>query len=459
MIDDSGSDAERFYRERDRRTSDYLRNGFPVHTSVSVHASHDACESRSGQLILVTLVNQLARIHRQIHIALAAPYAPLLTPDVCGGSNLGDEISRLACRIDPFGKFDVDGEQGTPNKISIGIGGQCQPGLNWYLGCNRSVAAIARTPCVLGSNVSADLRGAGLAALLGAAAVTKCALGIDTAPTTLSAWNLKDGVDAAVGPESLPRVDVGQGLMIGAGAVASAAVYWLKQWGSKSTWAILDRDQIKLHNTNRCLLFFPDQAAQPNKRGVAKALCLAQHLPDAVGVCEWYHQTQEARQSFDMVLVLANEFNVRTLVSSRNDPIQLQATTGRSWLSQLHRHIVGRDGCVRCRMSDIRTPQFSCSEASTATAEQPTRPDAALPFLSAASGLMLVTAMQRLQLKEFGANETNVWNWDFRNSLRMDSSGRYACRNDCSTILAPNARKRIAARTRWKDAPWLPITR
>ena len=108
---------------------------------------------------------------------------------------------------------------------------------------------------------------------------------------------------------------------------------------------------------------------------------------------------------FDTVLVLANERDVTTIVSSRNDPIQLQATTGRSWLSQLHRHVSGLDDCLRCRMEDIRAPQLDCAQAPTASDSQPKMSDAALPFLSAASGLMLVSALQRLQHGDLGVED------------------------------------------------------
>ena len=144
------------------------------------------------------------------------------------------------------------------------------------------------------------------------------------------------------------------------------------------------------------------------KRGLAKCClgaevaCLSSYVTSAVAVDAWYDEAPESKRIFDTVLVLANERDVRSIVSARNDPIQLQATTGQSWLSQLHRHISGRDDCVRCRTADIRTPQLACSAASTATDEQPERPDAALPFLSAASGLMLVSALQHLQHGHIG---------------------------------------------------------
>ena len=454
MSDKGTSASECFYRERDSRTADYLENDSPTLVPVSLHASTDACECQSGQLLLITLVNQLARLHRELRIELAVPDASLLIPTLCGGASLGDEISRLAGHIDPYGIFKLASPQLSPSKISIGIGASCRTDLTWYLGCNRSIAQLATTPCGLGHNLSADLRGAGLAALLGAAAATKSALNIETVPTTVSAWNFQSGTRADPGPIDLPAIDVGRGLMIGAGAVASATVYWLMQWGNMSAWTIVDGDKVQLHNTNRCLLFFPDDAGWPGKDPKEKVTCLSQYLTGVVPVLAWYDEAPEMKQMFDTVLVLANERNVRTLVSARNDPIQLQATTGRSWLSQLHRHIAGRDDCVRCRMSDIKSPQFSCSEAATATIDEPKRPDAALPFLSAASGLMLVSALQHLQLGDFGADRINRWSWDFRNTLCMHFSAYCECKDGCSTVLPLEARRKLAETTRWANAPW-----
>ena len=455
MKDSCTFQRERFYQERDFRTADYLGENTPVLVPVSLHVSSDASETKSGQLLILTLVNQLARIHRKLRIAIPAPDADLLIPAVCGGSNIGDEIHRLTKRIDPYGEFEIDCPNLTPSEISIGIGTHCRSGLTWYLGCKRSNAELKKDPCGLGHEGSADLRGAGLAAVLGAAAATKTALNLDTVPTTVSAWNFESGADADPGPNDLPSIDVGRGLMVGAGAVAAAAIYWLMQWGNVSSWTIIDGDTIKLHNTNRSLLFFPDDAGWPDKEPNSKVTCLSQYLAEIVPVHAWHDEAMAMRQLFDTVLVLANEQNVRTSVSSRNDPIQLQATTGRSWLSQLHRHIAGRDDCVRCRMSDIRTPQFACSEAEMATPAEPHRPDAALPFLSAASGLMLVSALQRLQLGEFGTSKINRWSWDFLTTLHKRPSSYCECRDDCSTFLSAEARRTIAQNTCWADALWL----
>ena len=382
-----------------------------------------------------------------------------MVPAVCGGTTIGQEIYSLVNRIDPYGIHELGGRMVHPYAISIGIGEDCRSDLTWYLGCNLWNGELARVPCGIGEGSAADLRGAGVAALLGAAAAVKSVLGIHTVPTTLSAWNFQSGEGADPGPKELSTIDVGSGLMIGAGAVGAAATYWLMQWGNASTWTIIDRDSVKIHNTNRSLLFFPDDAGWPDREPRSKVSCLSRYLNTVIPVCAWYDESVEATRIYDTVLVLANERDVRTLVSSRNDPIQFQGTTGQSWLSQLHRHIAKRDDCVRCRMGDIRTPKLACSDGVISANDVADGTDAALPFLSAASGLMVVSALQRMQLGDFGEGAANVWRWDFRSSLRMHSEGIFECRDGCSTGLAPTALRTIAEKTRWADAPWLATER
>ena len=449
------TESDRFYTARDRRTKDYLDRDFPSRVPVTIHAGHESCTTQHGQLLLLTLANLLGRAHQQVHFALAVPNAPLRTKALCGATSLGDELLKLLARIDPYGSYAVEGLDLVPARISVGVGVDCRRDLRWYVGYDRSVAELNRSPLALGQGNSADLRGAGLAAIIAAATVFKDALKIETSPTRLSAWNFAYGDEAEAGSAEFPLIDVGRGLMIGAGAVAASASYWLMQWGNADTWVVVDGDIVKLHNTNRCLLFFPDDAGWIDGEARQKVACLCEHLPNATPIGKWYDETPVNEQQFDTVLVLANERNVRTLVSQRNDPVQLQATTGRSWLSQLHRHIVARDDCVRCRMADIKTPSFGCSEGQMETSDEPNRPDAALPFLSAASGLMLVSALQRLQLGELGDDVCNTWRWDFKTQHDMASMGRHRCRPDCTTLLASSARQTIAAQTRWSDQAWL----
>ena len=452
----SGDTEEaRFYEERDRRTIDFVQGDYLRDVCVSVHAGHDVCSTQPGQLLLVTLANLLARVHRCVRFSLTLADAPLLTKAICDGSSLGSEIQTTTDRIDPFGSFDVTGRRSTPADVSLGVGADVRPDLGWYVGFDRSNAVLGERPSPARTHGTGDLRGAGLAAVLGAATATKVALDLPVTARRLSAWNLASGECADPGPNHIPEIDVGRGLIVGAGAVGSSAVYWLRQWGNLSHWTVVDDDVVKLHNTNRSLLFFPTDAGWPDQEQLPKVQRLCHYLSNAIPVKAWYDGADVDSNQFDTVLVLANERDVRTLVSWRNDPIQLQATTARSWGSQLHRHIAGRDDCVRCRMADFKEPRFECSEVDTATTEQQGRGDAALPCLSAASGLMLISALQRLQLGEFGKNRINNWWWDFRTTRKMHFSGYRECRRGCITTLPVERRLKLAKATCWADAPWL----
>ena len=449
------ADRKRFYQLRDARTVEYLNRTWVESAAISIKAGDDACLTRAGQLLLIALVNQLMRFHRDVHVSVSSPDAPIVVPPLCSGVNLGDEMLKLANRIDPYGNFRVDARPPQDSIVSIGVGETCGKGLNWYLGFDRCVAELATDPVSLGDGTSSDLRGASVAAVLGASAAMKVVLGMTTVPRKLSAWNLEEGNAASQGPLELPAVDVGRTLIVGAGAVANGVVYWLNQWGHEGSWTIVDADCVELHNTNRCVLFFPDDAGWRREGARLKSSCLAQYLSGARHVDKWYDQANEAREDFDTVLVLANERNVRTRMSHRNDPLQFQATTSRNWLAQLHRHIAATDGCVRCRMSDIQMAHLTCGEGATTTADAPQRPDAALPFLSLASGLMLASELQRLQLGEFGASSENRWDWDFKSTHQMTDSGIRLCRDDCTIILPARARRKIASTTQWYGQPWL----
>lgn len=453
----SAAARDRFYRLRDARTQAYLARTPPVNEPVAVHAGEDACTVPEGQLILLALVNQLMRFHRDVRVELSNPAAPLLMPPLQGGSNLADELVNLATAIDPFGMFELGTKlPSSKPALSLGIGQFCPAGLDWYLACDRSLGQLALSPSSLGPRKGDNLAGAGVAAVLGAAAATKTVLGIPVVPRMLSAWNFEEGDAADSGPPGLPPIDVGRTLMIGAGAVANSAAYWLMQWGCRGHWTVVDADRVALHNTNRSLMFFPRDAGWPNGPQRLKTRCLTRYLPGFRAIDEWYDQADVIQDEiFDTVLVLANDRNVRTLASLRNDPIQLEATTSPTWRAQLHRHVIHLDDCPGCRMAEVATATFDCGSVPIVNQQEPEQTDAALPFLSAASGLMLASALRRLQAGELCASRSNIWSWDFRSGLAMTQDGIRMCDDDCTNRLPRESVRRIATSTRWKGEPWL----
>lgn len=438
-----------FYELRDRRSVEYLER--TIEDLVPVHVSIDAMAATTapGQLTLLALANQLARVSRRISFALPVPDATVLVRTPFRGATLNEVLLTTVREIDPCGEFTVS-DRPPGSCVTIGLGADVGNGFDWYLGADRAVAHLQRS-AVGFTDVPGTMRGAALASCLGCAAVFRDQLGLPVMPRQLSAWNYAEGTAAAPGPESLDAVDVGRVLMVGAGAVGAALAFWLHVFGVRGDgWAVVDRDAVELHNTNRGLVFTAHHAGWPAGTAINKAKLVAPLIPGAAPYDCWYHEcTDIAEQSFDVVLALANDHDARTRLTQRNSAVSLQATTGENWLSQLHRHILGRDGCIWCRTGEAKSPVFGCSIGEV-TRPGGSRSDAALPFLSAASGLMLATALQQLASGELTADTANCWSWDFGSEHRMTPRPvPHNCREGCALIPSPTVRQRLTNGTRW----------
>ena len=186
-----------------------------------------------------------------------------------------------------------------------------------------------------------------------------------------------------------------------------------------------------------------------NKADVAGALMSARAYE------LWYHEWLEAcpDRSPDLILPLANEYGVRPAINRRGECIILHGTTSRWWQANCHRHIAGRDGCIECRFPEDAPPEMVCSEAPLArhhAGDEPVRdrePDAALPFLSAAAGVLLLAALHRLQLGQLSTERCNAWvaYFEGRPGMRAD---RWLCDAACSRVLPFEVRRQLPGRWR-----------
>lgn len=442
------SDCVEFYRLRDLRSVEYL--GRQIGHLDAVHVAIDAAAAMSaaGQLALLALANQLSRTSSCITFTLPDSGVVVRARTPFPGATLGDALLATVCAIDPCGQFTI-GARPAGRCVTIGLG-EVGDGFDWYLGADRSIAYLSHEPVPF-TATPGTMRGAALASCLGAAAVLREQLGLPVAARVISAWNFLEDAAAAPGPASLDPIDVGRTLMAGAGAVGAAAAYWLFAFGVRGDeWVVVDEDVVKLHNTNRGLAFTAAHAGWPHGEEAKKAEVIADLIPGARAYTRWYHDCPEVRGGkFDVVLALANDYNARLLLTHLHAPIALQATTGEDWLSQIHRHVLGRDGCVWCRTGSVLDPRFGCS---TGGVEQPdgSKTDAALPFLSAASGLMLATALQRLTAGELAGGAANCWSWDFGSDQRMASRPSIrSCRQGCALVPNKRVRQRLTIDSRW----------
>lgn len=441
------TECEEFYRLRNHRTETYLKRRWRPSSTVRVVIDAASAKSEVGQHLLLSLTNLLARVHRRILFTLPVTPIPLRAFSIRTAQTVQHATLELAHAIDPCGCFERAEAGGD---ITLGIGPEAELGLDWYLGADRALGYLQRHRTVLQTDARGSMRGAGVAACLGAAAAFKAELGLPVVERVISGWNYMEGEAAEPGPDGLAALNVGRVLMVGAGAVASGLVYWLRSWGVEGEWFVVDRDALELHNTNRGMLFLPGDAGWPDGSGRPKADLLAGFLPNAHPVQKWYREAEEVqKRNFDVVLALANQHGVREQLAHRNAAVLLHATTGRNWLSQLHRHLAGVDDCIDCRLGDVKEVAFPCSTAEAVTLREG-QVDAALPFLSAASGLMLGTLLQRLEGGVLAQAATNNWRWDFLSSHVMAARpGRSRCRTGCASWYPPSVRANANAGTVW----------
>jgi hypothetical protein len=436
---------EEFYRERDRRTVEY--GGLPaaLNRTVDLVVGHDAAESVAGQVCAVAAINMLARVHRRIHVVVPDVRLVVRAPFV-EGRRLRDALIETAQAIDPFGEFD---SCAVPNDgIRLGIGSRITTSCDFYVGAMNATASIDMEPQAMW-NSSGTRLGAALAACLGVAAVFKVAHKMPSGSVRLSAWDFRT-VPGESGPSDLGQVAVGSVAMIGAGAVGSALAYWLRAFGVVGLWQIVDHDSVELHNTNRGLGMLPMHAGWTSGVRQKKAMIAADLFGAVVHAISYEEWIETPHVSYpELLLPLANGPGFRAAVNRRGERVLVHATTSRSWQSQLHRHIAHRDACLECRIPANGEATFRCSEGSLPTplgSSRKNSSDAALPFLSAAAGVMLVAALYRMQAGEFLQLPDNFWALDFRSKRRQVFSARENCSAGCNRQVPEDVSRRIESR-------------
>jgi hypothetical protein len=452
------SDRDRFYQERDQRTADYGVGADRLESPVGLAVGEAAASSLPGQVVTLALVNMAARVHRRLHIEV--PAVPLVAPTLVEATDLREACLETACAIDPFVGIEVNDKGWMDDDVpSVGIGGPQRP-CRLYVGADGWSASLDPNPQAIDADAG-TVMGAGLAAMLGAAALMQGAFGRRPAARRLSLWRFQDGNEAEPGPRgSVGPLDLGDVLVVGAGAVASAFFYWCCQVELVGHWEVVDGDRVVLHNTNRALTFLAADAGWPNGiqqgPGVMKVQVAARGLP-VRPFAGWYENWRLARgdRRPDLVLPLANDFDARHAVGQLGENILVHATTSPTWTAQLHRHIAGRDDCIDCRVPSGSQVRFGCAQAPlppTADASGGRAADAALPFLSGGAGLLLLASLLQLQEGALAGLPHNHWRLILELGPRRTlQGGIHSCREGCSQVLSPTVRRVLNAGTRWAD--------
>ncbi|NUQ98945.1 MAG: hypothetical protein HOY79_21080 [Streptomyces sp.] len=440
--------ARRFYAERDARTLQYGADTTALARPIAVLVATDAT-SRPAQVAALALVNMLARVHRRIH--LVVPTDDLRARALVDARTLADAMVATVTSINPVLALTT---ARTPTSIpadaiTIGIGTELPQQLDFYLGWHGGRGEIATAPCPASSTTEEEhILGAATAACLAATMAFRAAHGNAVRPTRLNPLERTADEDAGTTSRTGP-VDVGNVLVVGAGAVSQALFYWLREIGVVGQWDVVDGDLAELHNTNRCLGMTADDAGWPNALPHGelrhKAIITAE-LTGAQPHPHWYDTWPNLADSprYDIVLPLANERDVRAQIAALGQPVLLHASTSPNWTAELHRHIPDRDDCPACRIPTAQTSSFLCGTG-PANPTNPGSPDAALPFLSATAGLLLAASLLEIHKEsQLITGRQNHWRLHLELGHRLWQSAIHL-NNGCPHTLPPAARQILHA--------------
>lgn len=424
---------EQFEAELNSRTLAYHPDYKFDERPVVVVFSKDA-DSEPGHVLLTTLVNQLARAHRRL-VLVGELDIPLRCASHFGFKTLVEATAGLAKAINPFIEVEVVAE--APDQETIVTLGVGNAGCELNLGADGWVALV-------GPDVGIDERrtsilGACLAACLGAGVAFHRVLGkTETPEGSFSLWKyVKRGEEQ--GPEFEGPIDVGDVLLVGAGAVGSGFGYFMKFFGFTGRWTICDGDAVDVTNLNRQLYFLAADAGFPTAPSRNKAKLLAERLGESTHASPvWYGDDDEVvTGKYDLVLPLANEYAARPALQRRPQAVLLHGTTSPNWEAQVHRHVAGRDGCITCRLPERSEAQFGCAEGEIG---QEVRQDASLPFLAATAALLLLAEVIRLQVGALLESNNNYRAVGMRSPVPVTQELHYPCSEGCRSWMPAERR-------------------
>jgi hypothetical protein len=416
---------DEFYRLRDDRTNRVTRDRRYPHHVVRVVAAVDTVGTYAGQVQLLVAANLLARWCRRFELGCDdAPLHPLLQLPDC--PTLHGRIAREVAAADPFARFTFPPKPSPDVAYMLGIGpGDLAEPTHFRVHADEwhAWATSQRTPPAVPDTQSPV--GPAFAAALGIADAFKVATGMPAKmriaaaafslyTRTLCPWDHPAAAPAEVGLPALGRAQ-----MVGVGSVGSALVYLLRMLPLSGEIPLIDHDAVGYENLNRSPLFGVDDVGRPKVEVAAEYLRSALSVtPHAMTYGQYVDDRGRKPGDVDLLLPLANEFQVRGTIEHNFPPLQVYGTTTPDWGINFHRHVPLRDDCSVCRFpGDAPQPVLACSGGQVQ--EPGAKPiDAALPFLSLAAAVL--TLADILRVREPGYPHTPNFSFiDFKGPLEQ----------------------------------------
>ena len=256
----------------------------------------------------------------------------------------------------------------------------------------------------LGSQDDQNPFGAAFAAIMAAARIQIDPEAEEFAPITVDTYTWSTDIQSQPRPTKPTGFEVGQLWCVGVGSVGSCALFFLSLATQNFHAVLVDRDNVEVENVTRSALFTWQDASQ----GIPKVQVSERWL-NQTGVRgitahnAWLHELskewmQRPQGTPDILISAANEKNVRSTIENYLPPVQVYATTGKSWQATLHRHIPMKGPCSLCAPGSQKTSAPPMCATGPSVDETAHEDDVALPFLSYAAGLMTAAEIAKLAI-------------------------------------------------------------
>lgn len=403
---------------------------FPEDRAVHIHIDSDYADTYAGQVAAITAASLFGRMSRSV--AFDAPLLRVLNPLPWEGKALADVIMETLQDTHPFGQYEERPARSEDLRLVIGSTGQglVVHGSGW-----RAYRGTGRSP--LRDSDEINPYGAAFAAIIAAARFQRYPYTAEVEPVTVDMYDWQTGViPSPEAPQVTPNFELGQIWDVGVGSVGSCALYFLSLVTNAFHAVLIDSDRVEVENVTRSALFsWMDAWEETPKVEVASRWLQSAGVKHVETHQAWLDQIMQRWRGRDMgtpdlLISAANERNVRYQIESAFPPLQVYATTGRTWQATLFRHIPMIDACSCCQPS-VKAPSLPalCATGSP----QPTDgtdegDDVALPFLSYAAGAMTAAEITKLALAgHTGASNRVFFEPEGRGLFSVPLKGKSKC--------------------------------
>jgi hypothetical protein len=373
---------------------------------VKLQIAPSALNTYNGQVMLIVSCNILSRWVKKLVVDVPEETSCVIKK--YKGRNLRDVISDIvtAGREDLQSTFD----SASLTQFTLSIGERA-PGNAVWINCNGWLAGYGYNwNDIPQANPANSVVSASFAACLGVAEIFRQAIGIT--PQKFKKWFSLHNFESSSNFDGLPnpaqpaQVNLGTVHQIGCGAIGSSFDFILSLAENvEAKLFLVDHDRVEEHNRPASLAFTPDDATSSAYKVDACLKSLTGVIP-----AERFHgdfnafvtENKYRENPPDIILCFANERNIWSTIQQKCPPLTFHATTTKSWGTNFGRHIPQKDWCLMCRFEKEiqQVARMACAEGNISI-----EPDkevlGVLPFLAAASAIITLAALHRLNYQTF----------------------------------------------------------